>query len=119
MPTSDEFLTYIADQFAFFRPVQIRRMFGSSGIFCDGIMFGLIADDAVYLKSGVENLDDFEQENMPPFTYEGKNKPIKMSYHRLPDQILEDAEELAQWAQKAFNVARVAKSKKPTRKKKA
>ena len=119
MPTSDEFLTYIADQFVFFRPVHIRRMFGGSGIFCDGIMFGLIADDTVYLKSGAENLDDFEHENKPPFTYEGKNKPIQMSYHRLADRILEDSEELAQWAQKAFNVARVAKSKKPARKKNA
>jgi DNA transformation protein and related proteins len=117
MSTSNEFLIYIADQFSIFRPVQIRGMFGGSGIFCDGIMFGLIADDTVYLKSGVENLGDFEQENMPPFTYEGKNKPIQMSYHRLPDQVLETPEELAQWAQKAFSIARAAKIKKSARKK--
>lgn len=31
-------------------PVVARRMFSGAGLFCDGLMFGLIFQDAVYLK---------------------------------------------------------------------
>jgi DNA transformation protein and related proteins len=118
MAASAEFQTYLADQFALFGSVQIRGMFGGLGIFRDGIMFGLVADEVVYLKSGLQNIEDFEREGMCPFTYEGKNKPVQMSYHQLPDFVLEDPEALSNWAHKAFAVAVQAKAKKPARKKK-
>lgn len=115
MAATDEFLTFIGDQFRPFGEVQIRGMFGGHGIFRDGVMFALIADETTYLKAGAENDPDFDAENMPHFTYEGKNKPVQMSYWRLPDHVLEDAETLSDWAQKAFTVALAAK--RPKRKK--
>ena len=30
--------------------VRLRRMFGGYGIFCDGVMFGLIAEAVLFLK---------------------------------------------------------------------
>ncbi len=34
-----------------FGPVTVRPMFGGAGIFRDGLMFALIADEVLYLKA--------------------------------------------------------------------
>ena len=110
MSISPEFADYLNDQLASFGPMTIRRMFGGAGLFRDGIMFGLIADETLYLKTGDANRADFEAAGMGPFTYTGKSKPVSMSYHQVPVDVLEDPDLLSEWARKAFAVAQAAKA---------
>ena len=49
MPVSPEYLDYLLDLLAPLGPVQAKRMFGGTGLFFDGTMFGLIVDDVLYL----------------------------------------------------------------------
>jgi TfoX/Sxy family transcriptional regulator of competence genes len=51
---------------------------------------------------------------MDPFRPYGEDGEV-MQYYRVPDDLLEDPEELGQWAQKAIVVARRAKGKSPRR----
>lgn len=78
-------------------------------------MFGLIADDVLYYKVGAGNQADYEEAGSEPFTYSGKSKPIQMSYWQLPEDVMEDADDLRDWTLKAFDVA--LKAKKPKKKK--
>ena len=117
MSISPEFVTYLQDQFESFGPVSIRSMFGGAGVFRDNVMFGLIAWETLYLKTGDGNRADYEAAGMEPFTYEGKSKPIAMSYHQVPPDILEDAEALGEWSRKAFDVALAAQKAKPPKRK--
>ena len=55
MALSDEFLEYILDLFSDWGGVTIRKMFGGAGLYRDGKMFGLIADDVAYLKADTSN----------------------------------------------------------------
>lgn len=97
---------FIRELFSGFRPVTVRRMFGGAGIYADGVMFGLIADDVIYLKAGEDNEPDFVAEDLPPFTYQaGNGKRAIMSYRRMPDRLYDDPEELAQWASRALAAA--------------
>ena len=97
---------FIRDLFSGFRPVSVRRMFGGAGIYADGVMFGLIADDVIYLKAGESNEADFVAEDLPPFTYQaGNGKRAIMSYRRMPDRLYDDPDELAQWASRALAAA--------------
>lgn len=98
-------------------PVIGRRMFGGFGIFLDGLMFGLIADDAFYLKVDDANRAAFEAAKSTPFSYIGKNRPIELSYWRVPDAVFDDPEALIAWSLAALSVAR--RAKKPTSRKKA
>jgi hypothetical protein len=41
----------LAELFAEFGPVSVRRMFGGAGIWADSTMFALIVDDIIYLKA--------------------------------------------------------------------
>ena len=50
MASSPDFFQYIADQCAGAGEIVTKKMFGDYGIYCDGKIFGLICDDAFYLK---------------------------------------------------------------------
>ena len=63
---------FIRDLFAPFGPVAVRRMFGGAGVYCDGLMFGLVSDDTLYFRVDDGNRGAFEAEGLSPFTYEGK-----------------------------------------------
>ena len=101
---------FIRELFGQFRPVTVRRMFSGAGIFCDGLMFGLIVRDVVYLKVDDSNVGDFEREGSAPFTsMRGRNKggasEHALPYWRLPERLYDDPDELAVWAQRAFAIA--------------
>jgi len=120
MPVNAEFAAFLHDQIEPFGPITIRSMFGGAGLFRDGIMFGLIAYDTLYFKTGDANRADYENAGMGPFTYEGKSKPVAMSYHQVPADLLEDPDELCEWARRAFEIAlKLKKAKKPRPKKRS
>ena len=113
--TGEMYTDFIRDLFAEFGPVTIRRMFSGAGIFHDGLMFGLIVRDVIYLKADEESAADFEREGCGRFTYtRGKNsdrpKQHALPYWRLPERLYDDPDELAAWARKAFAIAERKKS---------
>jgi len=108
---------YIRELFAEFRPVDVRRMFGGAGIFCDGLMFGLIFDGAIYLKIDDATLPDFEREGSKPFIYTRAKSPGRvgkhsLNYWRMPERLYDDPTELAHWAARSFAVAQARKAVK-------
>ena len=109
MPVSEEFSEFLSELLTGLGEVSIRRMFGGAGLFMDGLMFGLIADDVLYLKADDRTIPESEAEGMAPFVYEGKGKPISMSYWRVPDRLMDEPDELTAWARKAFGVAQRAR----------
>ena len=42
---------------------------------------------------------------MGPFTYEMKGKVMAMAYHEVPPEVLEQPQELVEWARKAIALA--------------
>jgi DNA transformation protein len=101
---------FIRDLFAPFRPVTIRRMFSGAGIFADGLMFGLVVRDVIYLKADDANAAEFEREGSAPFSYTrgektGRPRQHALPYWRLPERLYDDPEELAAWAARAFAAA--------------
>jgi DNA transformation protein and related proteins len=111
---------YLHELFGEFGKVQVRRMFGGAGVYCDGLMFALVSDGVIYLKADADTVPEFERENCAPFQYDTKTgKRVIMSYWRMPERLYDDTEELARWARRALAVARtssaVKKSRKPGR----
>jgi DNA transformation protein and related proteins len=101
---------FIRDLFASFGPVTVRRMFSGAGIFADGLMFGLIVRDVIYLKADDSNVADFEREGCKPFTYtrgkkSGRPSEHALPYWRLPERLYDEPDELAIWARRAFAIA--------------
>lgn len=110
MARSSEFVDFVLESLGPLGGVSARRMFGGHGIYKDGVMFGLIAEDQLYLKVDDGNRRAFEAEGLQPFTYAGKGRPVQMSYHEAPSEGLDDPEVLCDWARSAYAAARRAKS---------
>src|SRR5690242_2011139 len=84
-------------------------MFGGAGIYAEGVMFGLLVDGVIYLKTDADSLARFKREGCGPFTYETKRGERSLkSYWRLPDRLYDEPEELADWARAALAAARRA-----------
>ncbi len=107
MAVSDEFVDYVIDQLSAWADVSARKMFGGAGLYCDGTMFGLIADDVAYLKVDDSNRNDFVQAGSSPFNpYPDKVKTTVMSYFEIPADVLENQDLLAKWAERSLAIAR-------------
>ncbi len=122
MTASAEFIALIVDLLADVGtgsgPVSVRRMFGGAGVYGDGVMFALVIGDTLYFKADAETKLRFEAEGERPFVYDGKTRPVAMSYWRVPDRLLDDGDELTVWAREAIAVARrtsAARSRTRTR----
>ncbi|WP_288353009.1 TfoX/Sxy family protein [uncultured Marinobacter sp.] len=112
-----EFVENLNDVFCQFGPVSVRRMFGGYGVYHDGVMFGLVADDVLYLKVDGESMGRFTELDLEPFEYEKNGAKIKMSYYMAPESIFEDSEEAKEWAELAFHAA--LRARKPAARTKA
>jgi DNA transformation protein len=112
--TSAGFLEFVKEQMTGFSPVSVRRMFGGAGVFREGLMFALIADEVLYFKADEDPEGDFKAEGLAPFTYQTKRNPrTVMSYWRAPERCLDDPDEMTDWCRNAYAVAlKSAKAKK-------
>ena len=118
MAVSVSFRTYLLEQLGQIRPVTTRPMFGGLTFFAEGRAFALVAEDTLYFKVDDSNRPDFVAAGMGAFLPFGDpDKP--MQYYQLPEEVLEDPDELAVWMAKAIAVAARAKAKaKPNTKRK-
>ena len=90
-------------------------MFGGMGIYRDGLMFGLVVDGDIFLKADAESASLFRAAGSTPFRYEKADRTVETSYHRLPEEALDDPDALIRWAGIAYECARTAKARKKPR----
>ncbi|GLI24989.1 DNA transformation protein [Xanthobacter flavus] len=103
----------IADLFAAFGPVAVRRMFGGAGLYADGLMFALWAGDSFYLKADAALAEDLKGRGSVPFSYVAKGVTRTMGgFWSVPEEALDDADDLASLARRALFVAHAANEAK-------
>jgi DNA transformation protein and related proteins len=117
MVASAGFAEFLREQLSPLGRVTMRRMFGKTGVFCDGLMFGMIADDTLYVRVDDHNKAVFkEAESVPPLNYEKQGRTIDLSFWRVPERLLDEPDELVLWARAALAAAgRVAVERERTR----
>ena len=113
MVASDNFAEFLREQLAPLGRVTMRRMFGKTGVFCDGLMFGMVTDDTLYFRVDDHNGAAFkEAESFPPLNYEKKGRTIDLSFWRAPERLLDEPNELVAWARLALAAARRVAAKR-------
>ena len=100
-----EFIDNLNEVFTLFGPIHAKRMFGGYGIYHNELMFGLVADDVLYLKADKLSADRFITHGLEPFEYDKKGKKIQMSYYMASEEIYDDPELAKEWAELAFDAA--------------
>lgn len=104
MARDTEYLHYILDILSPYGGITHRPLFGGYGIYRYVKIFAIIAYDELYFKVGDNNRQDYIDMQAEQFTYQKNNKPYKMCYWQVPEEILEDSEELGVWVEKACKV---------------
>ncbi|HEV2548219.1 MAG TPA: TfoX/Sxy family protein [Stellaceae bacterium] len=124
MVASASFAEFLRDELAPLGHVTMRRMFGKTGVFCDGFMLGIVADDTLYVRVDDKNRGAFkEAEAFPPLNYKKQGSTIGLAFWRGPERLFDEPDELVEWARLALAAARRVAARRewtaPRRKSKA
>jgi DNA transformation protein len=111
----DSFKEFVLDQLSALPDVRAKAMFGAHGLYQGEHFFGILDEGRLFFKTDAASQADYTARGMEPFTYESKGRTLKMSYHEVPPDILENPPELVVWARRAIQAA-ADKPKKPARK---
>ena len=107
----NEFVRYLLELLEPFAPVRAQAMFGGYGIYRHGLMFGLVDNDTLFLKTDGATREAFQGRGLKPFTYKRQGRDIALTYYEAPAEAVDNAEELRIWAQMAYDAAvRAARS---------
>ena len=107
MVASDSFAEFLREQLAPLGRITMRRMFGKTGVFCDGFMLGMVRDNTLYLRVDDDNRTAFkEAESFPPLNYEKKGGTIDLAFWRAPERLFDEPDEFVAWARSALAAAR-------------
>jgi DNA transformation protein and related proteins len=117
MVASNSFAEFLREQLAPLGHIALRRMFGKTGVFCDGFMLAMVTDNTLYFRVDDHNRGAFaEAASSPPLNYKKKGELIDLSFWRAPERLFDDPDELVEWARIALAAARrvAAKRAKPS-----
>lgn len=89
----------IMERLASIGNISIKKMFGGHGIFCEGNMFGIVnSKGEAYLKA--------DETNKPDYDENGSHQHGKMPYFSIPDEVMNDPDQLVEWSKKSIVIAK-------------
>ena len=114
MVASASFAELLREQLAPLGRMTMRRMFGKTGVFCDGVMFAMVTENTLYFRVDDHNRAIFkEAESSPPLNYAKGGAMIDLSFWRVPERLFDEPDELAIWARAALAAAHRVAAKRP------
>jgi DNA transformation protein len=114
VPVSEAFADHARELLAGLGPLRTKRMFGGVGVWCDDMMFALLADDDLYIKTDETNRAEFEAAGSEPFMITMRGRAESTGYWRIPVEASEDPEQALRWARLGLDAA--LRKRKPTSK---
>lgn len=116
MSVSLEFRDHVLELLAPLGPVSGRRFFGGIGLAFDGVQFAMMMGQTLYLRVDDSNRADFEGAGSEPFSYQTKKGRVFVrTYFQVPEEMLDEPDDLIDWTRKSIDVALRADSKKSKR----
>jgi DNA transformation protein len=114
MVASAAFAELLREHLAPLGPITLRRMFGKTGVFCEGVMLAMVSDDTVYVRLDDQDRASFkEAEASPLLSYQKGGRSIDLAFCQVPDRLIDEPDELLARARAALAAAhRVAATRR-------
>lgn len=121
MPLSPGFIDYALELLAGLGRVEAKRMFGGAGLYRDGVMFGILDDDAVFFRVDDALQADLQAQGSIPWVYSMKSDGAirDMGYWRMPETAADDPDEAVGIARRSVAAAVKRKALRAAPKKRA
>ena len=99
MRKEDSYRDFVLDQLRSLEGLVCRAMFGGYGLYLGPDFFGILHDGRLYFKTDEATRERYRSRGMGPFA--PSEKQILKSYYEVPEEIVEDDDQLASWAKEA------------------
>ena len=116
MPARNSYLEFLLEQLAPLGEISSRAMFGGHCLYCDAVVFALVASNALFLKTDDANRAAFEARGLKAFR-PFEDQDAVMSYYEAPPEIFEDSDAMQKWCGGSVDAGRRAQAKKKRKKK--
>ena len=109
MGGNNQYLEFLAEWLSPLGAITSRRMFGGHTLYCDGVVFALVAVNTLYLKVDAVTRPGFEAQGLKPFR-PFEDRPEVMQYYPPPAEFFEDADVMLAWGRAAVEASRRAQA---------
>lgn len=110
---SAELIEHLRDLFAPQGQLTARAMFGGHGLYLDGLLVGVLIEEALYLKADELTRPEFEAAGSAPCVYTMTDRPLTMSYWSVPEEAMDSPQAMQPWLRRAVEAAQ----RKPVKRK--
>jgi len=91
--------------------VKSRSMFGGFGIFIDNIMFALVVNERLHVRTDEQSKTYFTEHGFKPYIYSKKGFPVVTKYYALPSEYWSKPNTIFQLAKEALTLAKEEKKR--------
>ena len=114
MAGGGDYLDFVLDSMAGVGPVRGVRFFGGTGLILDGVQFAYVSgNNRLYFVVDDETRPAYEAAGMGPFWYTRKTGRREVRrWYELPEDVLQDPDELRGWMRDAVRIAGRAPAKR-------
>ncbi len=113
----NRYLEFLIEWMAPLGEITSRAMFGGHCLYCDGVVFAIVAANALYLKVDDASRARFEALGLKPFR-PFEDRPEVMQFYPPPAEFFEDPDAMESWGRAAVETGRRAQAKKKKGRKK-
>jgi DNA transformation protein len=114
----DEFTRFVLDQLARVPALSSAPFFGGIGLRSGERFFGMIMDGTLYFSTGLATRAEYEKRGSRCFSYAKQGKMQETKLFEVPAEVLDDADELVDWARRAVADSAAKGRAAPSRKRK-
>src|SRR6185312_381795 len=123
MPVSkpgNDFKDFVLDQLARVPALSSAPFFGGTGLRSGAIFFGVIFGGTLYFSTSPATREDYQRLGSRCFSYTKKDGKVQdTKLFEVPAEVLDDAETLCEWANRAIVASSQKRKASPGRKKPA
>ena len=103
---TQELADHYVDQLSSLGNITTRPLFGAVALYRQGQVFAMVWHGGLYFKVDDDSRKNYEAAASHPLGYEsqGEQHALK-SYWEVPVDVVEDHQQLQQWAERAYHAA--------------
>lgn len=107
MSATGEFIEHVRELLSPLGNLADGRFFGGHAFKVGGVQFAMIMRNTLYFCVDDATRTRYTARGMQPFSYATRKSRVEVRrYFAVPEDLLEDADELVRWGREALEVAR-------------